>query len=350
MAQFLPYIQNLRGLAILIVVSVHARGYDSNWKSNLGFNHFFDVFFDPSEGNGTILFLFIGGFLFQHLNHHHFNFASYLDRKFKMIILPYILISIPLIIVRIYTGFDSLTLPDDFHEYSPFYQFFYYLITGAHLAPFWFLSVIIMIYLSSPLLHLLDNEKFYRYLFPVIFLIGLFTFRPQHNANPFLAYLHFLPVYLAGMWASFYKTKLFYSSMTLLIVFGMLYVSISIADLLGWITLSRKISFENVLYDQVLVFNIFFLKAILFCFIMVLTLYQLRDRKLPLLEVLGQYSFGIYFVHYIFISVLRQLMPTLNFSVLTYVIYFLFILLISFLTVFIVKKISGQYSRYLIGS
>lgn len=154
MSRFLTYIHNLRGLAILFVVGVHAGGYEHEWVSHPGVNRFLDLIFDPSEGNGTVLFLFIGGFLFQHLTHNHFEYRKYLEAKFLNIILPYIIISIPLILIRINTSFHSLSLPEGFANRSPWEQFFYLLLTGTHMPPFWFISTIVLFYLTAPLLHL----------------------------------------------------------------------------------------------------------------------------------------------------------------------------------------------------
>src|SRR5688500_18071214 len=114
MRQFLPYVHFLRGVAILYVISVHARGFASYWESSPDVYYFLDSFSDPSEGNGTALFLFIGGFLFQHLTHRYFDFKKYLSSKFKNLILPYLIISIPLIWIRLNTDFQSASLPDDF--------------------------------------------------------------------------------------------------------------------------------------------------------------------------------------------------------------------------------------------
>src|SRR5690606_22534998 len=110
MRQFLPYIHSLRGLAILYVIAVHARGFESYWQSSPDIYKFLDSFSDPSEGNGTTLFLFIGGFLFQHLTHRNFVFGKYLTQKFKNLILPYLIISLPLIWLRLHTDFESPSL------------------------------------------------------------------------------------------------------------------------------------------------------------------------------------------------------------------------------------------------
>src|SRR5688500_5818695 len=107
MRQFLPYIHFLRGVAILYVFAVHARGFASYWESSPDTFKFLDTFSDPSEGNGTTLFLFIRGFLFEHLSRYQFDFKKYLTQKFKNLILPYLIISLPLIWLRIHTPFDT---------------------------------------------------------------------------------------------------------------------------------------------------------------------------------------------------------------------------------------------------
>jgi surface polysaccharide O-acyltransferase-like enzyme len=354
MSQFFPHIHNLRGAAILFIVAVHARGGVADWSSHPGVNRLLQVILDAQEGNGTVMFVFIAGFLFQHLNHQRFEFKKYLEQKFKVIILPYIIISVPLILFRIATNFDSVTLPADFSERSVFHQFFYHLFTGSHIAPFWFINMIIIIYLSTPLLHKLDNPKFYQYVFPFILMASLFTYRPLHNANPVLAYLHFIPVYMTGMWASFYKKEILSIRSRFFWSVVAAYVALCVLDLTGWMPPAAELNFENILGEGMMLFNIYILRALLLCFIFLILLYKLRNKKMPLLELLGEYSFGIFFVHFILIMMTRRLLSVLygpiDFSLLTFLIYFLFILLASIVTVFFIKKLTGRYSRNLIGS
>ena len=149
MRQFLSYIHFLRGVAILYVVSVHARGFESYWHSSPETYSFLDTFSDPSEGNGTTMFLFIGGFLFQHLNRHRFHFGKYMTQKFKNLIMPYLIISIPILIWRFHTNFAALFVPEDFHDRSAFMQVLHFMFTGSHLPPFWFISTIILFYFAA---------------------------------------------------------------------------------------------------------------------------------------------------------------------------------------------------------
>jgi probable poly-beta-1,6-N-acetyl-D-glucosamine export protein len=354
MKGFLQYIHNLRGLAILYVVIVHTRALNPEWLTLPSVNTFFDTFFDPSEGNGTVLFLFIGGFLFQHLTNKNFDFVKYIEQKFKVIILPYILVSVPLIIIRLNTTFVSLSLPEGFDDRSVIFRFFYFLFTGAHMPPFWFIATIVLFYLTAPLLHALDNARFYNYVFPFVLLISFLTFRPEHNANPLMAYVHYLPIYILGMWASFNREKILAHSHNLLVICSAAYISLCILDLTGGTGISRDLTFENVLYDGVIAFNVYVFKAIVLCFTLMLLLYRLGDRQVPALHLLGNYSFGIFFVHYLFISVSRKVVESyeinIPFSIPAYLVYFTFVLLTSVLVVYFVKKLAGDKSRYLIGS
>jgi probable poly-beta-1,6-N-acetyl-D-glucosamine export protein len=348
MGKFLSYIHNLRGLAILFVVGVHAHGFDRNTS------RVFNSIFDPSEGNGTVLFLFIGGFLFQHLSQHHFEYKKYIEQKFKVIILPYLIISIPLIIIRIYAGFESLALPDNFHDRSITHQIIFYLVTGTHMPPFWFITAIIFIYLTAPLLHALDKNGFYKFGLPLVILFYFFTYRPQHNANPFLAYLHFVPIYILGMWASRYKAYLLERANVVLLISAAIYLTITILDISQMMTFSRDKRFEDVLYNGLIEFNVYALKAVALCIMLLMVMYKLRDKEMPMLELLGNYSFGIFFVHYAFISISGKIIELsgvkVHFSLPIFIISYLFILLASTVTVYFVKRITGKYSRYLIGS
>jgi probable poly-beta-1,6-N-acetyl-D-glucosamine export protein len=354
MSRFLQYIHNLRGLAILFVVGVHAGGYDSDWVSHPGLRQVLHSFFDPSEGNGTVLFLFIGGFLFQHLTQNQFEYKKFLEQKFLNVILPYIIISIPLIILRMNTNYDSLSLPEDFQDRSLWYQFFHHLITGSHMPPFWFISAIVLFYFSSPILHAIDTRNFYRFGFPLVILVALFTYRPIHNANPLLAYVHFLPVYIAGMWASYNKERILGLGWKLLAPLSLVYLVLTFFDLNGNLTAVREMHFETIIHERILLFNFYMLKALTLTLMLLIIFYKLRDRSMPLLEILGHYSFGVFFVHYILISIARKLIEktgvTIDFSLITYLSFFIFVLMLSIVMVRLVKKLTGRYSRYLIGS
>jgi peptidoglycan/LPS O-acetylase OafA/YrhL len=354
MSKFLPYILNLRGAAIFFVVGAHASGYLADWSSQPRTQHLVRSIFDAHEGNGTVIFIFIGGFLFHHLTQRNFDFRKYIEKKFQYVISPYILISVPIIAYRIYTNYGYTALPPGFNDQSVVVQSFYYLITGLHMAPFWFISTIVLFYLSAPFLHAMDNPKVFRYVFPLILISCLFTFRSAHNANPILSYLHYFPVYFLGMWASYSKEKILAKEGWLLYILLIAYAIVYVSILEGWVGTPDKVSFEHIIQDRLLVFNVYMLQAVLLCFTLMLVFHKFKDIKMPFLEMLGEYSFGIFFVHCPVIFGFRRIwiaiFGPLDFSLLTFVIYFGIVILASTASIFFIKKLTGRYSRNLIGS
>jgi len=354
MSRFLSYVHNLRGVAILYVIAAHARGSISDWSRHPEALANINIFFDAREGNGTVLFIFISGFLFQHLTSYKYDFKNFVTQRFKYIILPYLILSVPIIILRVTTHFQSLALPADFYEHSVFYQVIYYVVTGTHMAPFWFIAAMALYYLSSPVLRLLDNDKFYKFVFPFIFLAGLFTFRSQHNSNPLLAYLHYLPLYILGMCASFYKEEIVSKGWKLLLPLLVIYIGVTILEVTGILNFPTGVKFETVINERVLIFNAIYLKTVLLCFIWMLILYEIRNRRLQLLHIIGDYSYGLFSMHFVLILATRKLwtefIGPIKFSVPTFILYLLFIIAISLVTVQLLKKLTGKYSKMLIGS
>lgn len=352
MSRFISHIHYLRGLAILFVVGVHARGGVADWASNPDTLKYVVSVFDAEEGNGTIMFVFIGGFLFQYLNRRSFEFSKYLQSKFKYVILPYLIFSIPIILFRIHSNYYQPGLPDGFPDYNVLFQFLYYLFVGSHMAPFWFISAIILYYITSPLFHFLDRPFFYKWIFPVVALIGMFTYRPDHNANPFLAYVHFIPVYLAGMCISHYHDRFFAIAPKLVLPLTLVYFAISFLDVRGM--LQPDLTFEQVVREGIVVFNFYYLRAIVLTILCLIVFYILRNQRLPVFDVLGHYSFGIFFLHFIIIMATRKAMElagvTVDFTLITFLLYFTFITGVSTVGVYAIKRLAGDYSRNLIGS
>ncbi len=77
--RFLPYLHNFRGIAILYIVAFHC------WSSfGWGDHDLEKKVWNSLIVYGTVLFVFIAGFLFQHLNgqaNSRFNFGTYLKKK-----------------------------------------------------------------------------------------------------------------------------------------------------------------------------------------------------------------------------------------------------------------------------
>src|SRR5258706_13385324 len=98
---FLGYIHSFRALAVFFVVAGHCiplfQWEQSRWQDQL------IVSLMP---NGTVFFVFVAGFLFQYLSP-RFEYRRYLKSKLQNVILPYAIISIPIIRIQALTNTGS---------------------------------------------------------------------------------------------------------------------------------------------------------------------------------------------------------------------------------------------------
>ena len=85
---FLNYINALRAVAIFFIVALHTV-LAFSWDNTLKQREIVYILF----GNGTAIFMFISGYLFQHLSF-KFDTKRYYLSKLKYVLLPYFVISL----------------------------------------------------------------------------------------------------------------------------------------------------------------------------------------------------------------------------------------------------------------
>lgn len=212
--EMLNYINVFRGLAILLIVAGHTMQFGNNgtWLNN--------VAFEVLTG-GTALFIFISGFLFQHLSG-KFEYKTYLKKKWTNVILPYIITAVPGIIL-------CFTMPaaygNPFDGLNPLAQIGVFLTTGrVHNVPTWYIPMIVIFFFLADLFLILEKKKVLYKLLPALFLLTLFIPRmaiePENLAGmsytaKYLEYLkyilngfvHFASMYVLGMYFSAYKDR-----------------------------------------------------------------------------------------------------------------------------------------------
>ncbi len=309
--------------------------------------------FTTALDNGTILFVFIAGFLFHYLKG-KFEYTSYLNRKARYVLLPYIIMSILPILLKVTHVLNSDWIPSEYLPDNPFEEAFFYFATGKHLGPFWFIPMIVIFYFISPLLIKIDNPKFYKYIFPIMFIGSLFTYKFGYFSNIWASFVHFLPVYIYGMWAANYRDKLTSISPSLLSVLIIIYLTLSVLEIEGLIYVPKIGSFYENEIAPFFAFNIVKVRVYILCIILLRVFYQFNNRNLPLLKLLGDYSFGVYFIHIFYIIIVQWLinnyLPHFSLNTFTFLIYVGIVSILSLATVKIVKMITGKNSRMLIGS
>ena len=193
---FLGYIHYFRALAITFIVAGHS--IDALIWSNHDVERLIRIFLS----NGSVLFVFIAGYLFQHLSN-KLRGMRYFSSKVKNVILPYFLISIPAIIISVTIFVQDRVWPE-FYDKSIWEQVVFFYLSGAHLAPLWFIPMICIFYLISPLLLELDKGRLMYVMIPAFIVVSCVVGR----GLPHYSFVHFLSVYLLGMYFSKYKEEI----------------------------------------------------------------------------------------------------------------------------------------------
>ena len=197
---FQHHIHVFRGVAITLIVCAHTLP-SLNWSQHPLLGRFLDALANES----SIFFFFIAGYLFQHLSG-RFNYSSYLKQKLKTVILPYLILSVPALVV-----FTQLVHREGmwswFYSLPVWQQVSLFLLTGRHLAPLWFVPTITLFYLAAPLLIAIDRRapKLYWIILP-LWALSIYIGR-DGPLGPIEKAIYLLPVYLLGMAFSHWREQ-----------------------------------------------------------------------------------------------------------------------------------------------
>jgi len=328
---FLGYIHSFRALAIFFIVAGHS--IDAMlWNNNVEVSRLLRIFMS----NGSVLFVFNAGYLFQHLSVKYVP-KKYFIAKFKNVIVPYILVSIPTIIAFVFFQ-ERERVWEGFYDNPQWLQVLSFYLTGRHLAPLWFIPMITIFFIVSPLLVYLDKREKIYYLLPVFIVLSCFFFR----GYPHESFIHFFSAYLLGMWSSRYKERLnlLFGTKPFLVIS---FLAIIILAIVEYSLMSGTMTWLN--YLQKLSACLFFLGAFIF----------IGNINAPLITRIADASFGIFFIHSYILTSMKIIyektagtLPSGN--ILLYGFITLFTLVSCYFIILFVQKLFGQNSRYLVGS
>lgn len=332
--EFLGYIHSFRGLVILLVIVSHVW---LNWPEDSSIGVIIKVLFV----NNSVMFVFIAGFLFQFLSK-KFEYKTYLLRKAQNVILPYLIISIPILFYRLGLpeyGEAILTEYPNFADYNVFLKVFLYLVYGAHMIQLWFIPMIVLFYLIAPIFMYIDkNPRLYGYVLIFLFIVSVLVDRQELTNIPRM-FVHFLFPYVFGMFASHYRERfLFFLNtywkqlLTLILIVGVL----------------------NYIYDDEYYEKFNFVFKVLLCSFLIFLIKKFETKVPAFFAKIAELSFGMYFIHYYFILLIRvgylKVMGTeVPANLLSWVIYAVTTIVLTIVTLQVVKLITGKKSRYLVG-
>lgn len=340
--EFQQHIHVFRGVAIILIVCAHTvPSFDWTNYPVLG------RLIDGIANESSIFFFFIAGYLFQHLSP-RFQFSSYLLQKFKTVILPYLLLSIPALII-----FTVLTkrvgMWPWFYTLPIWEQIGLFILTGKHLAPLWFVPTITLFYFAAPILLAIDKR------FPILYwlvlpLLVLSTYigRDGH-LGPIDKAIYLLPIYVLGMAFSHYQNR----AEALVARYWIPLLGLTLVGLGGYV-------FQWPMPPYYLMV----MKAPMSLLITVALLrwHAVFGRRL---DYIGHVSFGIFFIHAYFISGLKVATvyiltgghvyqgeggSDLAGGPIVFLCYATLVLAISVMVIWIAQKVFGKRSRMIVGA
>lgn len=301
---FLNYINVFRGLAILLIIAGHTMQFGDS--SSLLHKINCEI-----VCGGTALFIFISGFLFQHLSG-KFEYKKYLKKKWTNVVLPYFLTSI---IGVLFCFIYPQIYGNSFDGLNPFIQIAMFLTTGRiHNTPTWFIPMIVLFFLSSWLLLTLEQKGRLYKLLPILFLITLIYPRIDVDYNSiinlsylkkyfvcvgyiFNGFIHFFSLYVFGMFCSKYKEviNVFYKKRLLLwilmIVFASLDIYLNYRNIYSNFTVSKTI-----------------LTMLILGYLKYYDKWIIKKKLLnQTLDIIAKYSFGLFFIHWYWFFIFNQI-------------------------------------------
>ncbi|MCM5527272.1 acyltransferase [Parasegetibacter sp. NRK P23] len=331
--EFIGYIHNFRGFAIISVVAGHLL---MEWPEDSIIHQFIRVFWE----NGTVLFMFMAGYLFHHLSA-NFKYKTYLVSKLKFVVLPYLLLSIPILAYRLYSGDIPgylLAYKPDFMALSGWEKFGFLYVTGGHMQQFWFIPMIVIFYLLAPVFLYINRHPVWYWIILPLMVLSMYIGRDPFSDIPRM-FVHFLPCYIFGMFMSYKRADY--------LLFAQKY---------WWLITGATLLVLGLNFALFPVANtqLNFLHKMLFCPFFIYWFWKL-DKKVPaMLSTLAHLSFGIFFVHYYVLLVLKAVYEKLMKqpipgNLLYWTIYLVLVLAGSMLVIKAAQKLFGKNSKYLVG-
>lgn len=283
-----------RGIAILFIVAGHSYG---PWA--------IDTFGERMLANlitgGTALFVFISGFFFHYVFYERFHFTTFLLKKAKNVLLPYLILSTLGIFCHAWSSVPfpfarelHLTQIDSWGSYLELAAI--YLWTGRIWTAYWYIPFIFIVFVLSPVfigyIRLTTTQQVG--LFLLLLLGSMIIQRPAGNLSPLHSVAYFFPVYLLGIMCSIHHEVVLERIKGKSISLGLLVVAFVVLQALvnegyGNVHKVEVFSFEGI--DVVL------LQKIALCFFILSVFLRLQDANVRLLKLLASSSFAVFFIH-----------------------------------------------------
>jgi probable poly-beta-1,6-N-acetyl-D-glucosamine export protein len=283
---FLKNIHYFRGIAIIFVVMAHCTSI-----SGIGNEGFIERLITNLISGGTVLFVFIAGFLFQHIYARRFKYKFYLHKKLERVLIPYVILGLPGIYYWVIYKDAGFHL--DIVGSNPSLAYLFYFLTGSSMTAYWFVPFIYTIYIISPLLltFMRWSTKTKLILIALGLIVSGLISRPVANINTIQSVLYFLPVYMIGALSAQNYDRLKYYLRKYDWVLFLSALMVGVIDAKWGNGIIHKPAFEFGGIDLIL-----FQKLIL-TFGLIGFMQRVAKYNIPVLTRLADISFPIFFIH-----------------------------------------------------
>lgn len=348
-SEYMRHLHAFRGFAILNVVGAHAWSFMIFWTGQLSsdsIKHFFWLTETIFHGS-TIYFAIISGILFSKVLNKK-GWKRFYNGKLSNVLLPYI------IMTCVITGFYwqyALQNPDINNTITDFIKVVgNNLITGKASIHFWYIPLLLVMLISTPLLKLVLDKSIV--LTVVLILLPLVISRsPFPDFLKPQSFVFFIGAYFLGMTIGQHYDKF----QSIIAKYKLAFLAISLVSSIALFMLYKNDYQANGVFSlrQMLIY----IQKAAFCALALYWLYKWEKSLPKWLMVLGTYAFAIFFLHVIFIAysidITRETLSesrTVEFIVLFGSLNFITAIGGSILVAAILKRLIGRHARKVVGA
>ena len=357
--KYLKEFDYFRGLTIFCIVLIHIYNFilinnSVNKLATTLKNHY--VYFLSYEkiviNGSTAFFVFISGFLFYYIFYQRgFVYKDFIKKKFLNVFSPYLVMVLLLYICQIVM--ETTEKGSDFFVHKLFLY-----------SAFWYIPFIMTVFLASPLfLKFVEaSDKTKKTVLILSLLYSLITVRHDHNpvlSACFWSFFYLLGIYVAQNYEKFKKTDP-------MNIWSLFFIFLAYTTIMLAVDISFQGFKPGKTWDFPIKANPFSFAKGMLCLILLYLcgwLHTAENRFCRVIKYVlsffAKYSFSIYFMHVFVIYFLRfkqkEIQSFLNTQsgLVSHVYIYGAALVICFslgLLAMLIKKLTGRYSRMLIGS
>jgi len=345
---FLNSINHFRAIAIIIIVAGHCF-----YSVDVSFDSLPELTLGNLIGGGTVLFVFISGFLFHHIFYKRYQFKKFMSGKLQKVLLPYTLLAIVPIV-------QSVATQDAFYDwYDPvgtgwinlyIIPAIKYYFTGRFLTAYWYIPFVMLLFLMSPLHIAFIRLKFkWQAVITIVLIsVSMFLHRPANDILILQSLVYFTPVYLFGIICS-QKKDLIYAKFKNKEVY-LLAIAIGLAALQA--ALGRLGSYQKApfLYEGI---DLLLFQKLSLCLFFMVWLHRFEKVDAKPINIIASTSFAIYFIHAFLLMFISDIKKANDINIGSPWLWYPFVtagmILVCMAIAMSVRRLLPKHSRYIIG-